>query len=293
MSKILKIEELPSEQVYDITLSDTHNFFAGVSGKPILTHNCTEFVREYIVGPVRYKAKAESLSPRLHVIPSALNKHVKARQWVYIVKGLYRNEPRTKQIVDKAIECVKAGEHVLIPATQRFFIDDLVSKINLAWMKETGDREGIAEAFYRMPGKNTKEEVLNRARSGKTKVVVALRSMLTGVNVPIWSVIFEVSPINNETNLVQELKRVCTPREGKKPKIYWFVDEKCDVAMRCFLASWRHMQKMKVKADDDTTKMIGKLAAGMRNNVWKPQGDSGSSTTKSVGFGVPGKRFSL
>jgi hypothetical protein len=284
-SKVLRLEEIEPEETFDITVADHHNFFAAKTGKPVLVHNCKEFIVDYVVGPIRHVAKMETMQPNLIVHKSAMNRKVQAKQWTSIVKALYRDEARNKDIIDKVMKDLKDGHSILIPATQRWFIQAMVEEINKRWAK-TGASEPIAAPFYRMGKKQDKLDVLNAAREGKIRVVVAMRSMLTGVNVPRWSAIYELSPINNKPNLEQETKRICTPYEGKKPIIRWFVDYKCSVSARCFISCVEHMKSFDYRIDDSAKKMI----ADVRNNVLvQPDYSYGNK----VNIGMPGSRISL
>lgn len=286
MSKVLSITRLPPETTYDITVARDHNFFAATEGTPVHVHNCKEFVVDYTVGPIRHETQSETLTPTLVVQRSAMNRKVQAKLWTSIVKALYRDEARNKDIIANVMADLKAGHSILIPATQRWFIQAMVEEINKAWMIKTGASKPIAAPFYRMAKKQDKLDVLNQAREGKIRVVVAMRSMLTGVNVPRWSAIYEISPINNKPNLEQETKRVCTPYEGKKPIIRWFVDYKCSVSARCFISCVEHMKTFGYRIDDKARAMI----ADVRNNVLvQPDYSYGNR----VSIGMPGSRISL
>lgn len=285
-SKVLKLEEIEPEETYDITVADQHNFFAAKTGKPVLVHNCKEFIVEYTVGPIRHETVSETMQPTLVVQKSAMNRKVTAKLWTSIVKSLYRDEARNKDIIKNVMRDLKAGHSILIPATQRWFIQAMVEEINKAWMIETGKSTPIAAPFFRMSKKQDKLDVLNQAREGKLRVIVAMRSMLTGVNVPRWSAIYEVSPINNPPNFEQETKRICTPYEGKKPLIRFFVDMKCNVSVKCFLACVPVMEKLDYRMNKDAWDMVKKIRA-----------ESGSFNSESFGnkarIGAPGSRISL
>lgn len=284
-SKVLGVTRLAPQQTFDITVSDDHNFYAATSGDPVLVHNCKEFIVDYIVGPVRHTADIETMQPRLIVHKSAMNRQVNAKMWTSIVKALYRDQKRNDDIIKKVMQDLKDGHSILIPATQRWFIQAMVEEINLAWMKKTGKSTPIAAAFYRMNKKQDKLDVLNQARNGEIRVIVAMRSMLTGVNVPRWSAIYEVSPINNRPNVTQECMRVCTPYEGKKPIIRWFVDMKCNVSVKCFLASMDHIKDFNTIFDSEAKTMIKEIRSATANYD--------TSYGNVARIGIPGKKLTL
>lgn len=248
-----------------------------------------QFICDRIIGPVRFKTKAKALTPKIIVHQSALKAKVSAKQWVSIIRALCRNNVRNGDIVKHVIKDVKAGHSVIIPATFRWYIDAMVEEINNAWMDEMETTDQIAEAFYRYPGKNTKEEVLNRARSGETKVTVAMRSMLTGVNVPRWSAMYEVIPINNPPNFEQETQRVCTPFEDKEPIIRFFVDMPCSVSVKCFLACIPVMKKLKYDIDKKAQRMIDHIQDQSGHYQQRSSGRAGVTNL----IGRPGQKLKL
>ena len=67
---------------------------------------------------------------------------------------------------------------VVVPCTFRWYVDALVEEVNNAWFERTGRDRRIAAAFYRYTDKRRKEAVLDRARKGRIRVTVAIRSML-------------------------------------------------------------------------------------------------------------------
>lgn len=245
-----------------------------------------EFIVDYLLGPIRYESKVKTLRPTLIVQKSALNRTVRAKHWTFIIRALYRDEKRNQDIVDWVMKDLKAGHSILIPATQRNYIQAMVEEINKRWMKKTGSSKPIAEPFFRM-NKKQKLEILERARNGETKVIVAMRSMLTGVNVPRWSAIYEISPINNPPNFEQETKRVCTPFEDKKPIIRFFVDMKCNISPKCFLACVPVMQKLEYIIDKEAKQMIAQIRSESSYRDVEKYHDI------KVKIGLPGKKLSL
>ena len=78
----------------------------------------------------------------------------------------------------------------------------------------------------------------------KIKIVIAMRSMLTGVNIPRWSAIYTVVPISNEPNYTQEVFRVCTPMEGKKtPVIRFMLDTGLGASFGCLRTCLKTLAK--------------------------------------------------
>ena len=247
-----------------------------------------EFCVDRLVGPVLHSTTAKAMTPTVHVHVSAMKAQVKAQQWVAHIRALCRNTPRNMDIVKHIIKDLKKGHSIVVPVTFRWYADALVEEVNNAWMDETNSTEIIAEPFYRMPhGK--KEEVLERARSGKTRVIAAYRPMLLGVNVPRWSMLYEVIPINNPPNFEQETQRVCTPFEGKQPAIRFFVDLPSKPSIRCFLASLSVCKKLGYNIDPKSQEVIKRITVDNSHLQSYRQENDGLPVT----IGIPGRKLSI
>lgn len=252
---------------YSLVLSSLYpKYMYGVTATP-RRKDCKEFIVNRIVGDIIHKTTAKSLTPTVIVKRSAMKAKVSARMWHAILKALYNNKPRTKHIVAEAMKDLEKGHNILIPIQgNRAACEMYAQEINIAWMNKKKTTKQIAEPFYRYANKNMKEDVLNRARSGKTRVIVAMRSMLTGVDVPRWSMIYEISPINNEPNFEQEALRVCTPFENKpKPVIKFFVDVHVKASTNCFISTIRHCNNLNFNIPDKTKKRISKIMQESRS----------------------------
>lgn len=169
---------------------------------------------DYIVGPVTAEGKTEQMVckvvPTMTQIPPP-----KAGMWTYLINGFCKNSERNKEIVNLAIKQAELGKHIVIGT-------DRVNHANL--LAEMITKQGVrAEAFH---SKSKRAEVLKGALSGKVKVVVAMRSMLTGINVPIWDTYFNILPIANPPSYYQQFSRIRTVIPTKKEAIIFdFVDE--------------------------------------------------------------------
>lgn len=199
------------------------------------------FIIRDIMGPVKAKTKAKPLPLTIDVVETGLHTNKNYRAWHHAMNFLIRDKKRHDLIVRHAVREVKAGRSVLIPITYQKHADMLVRDIN----KKAG--RNIAAKFTGQLNKrlDERDKLIKAARDYKIKVVVAMRSMLTGIDVPRWDTIFEVIPINNESNLEQELLRVCTPDDKKQPPmVRWFVDD-FNISRSCFGHSVRHMRSFK------------------------------------------------
>lgn len=241
-SAVHSIEYLPPEDTYDITIAKNHNYLAASTGSLVLAHNCLHFIIRDLVGPIVHRTKAKPMKIKVDVIQSGFSstKNYRGRAgFSYSVRLLAQDEDRNRKIVSIALKDIAAGHSVLIPIYRQEHADELVKMIN----ERAGKK--IATKFTGAVHKKEREKVLENARAGKWKCIVAMRSMLTGVDVPRWSSILEVMPINNAPNLEQELLRVCTPMPGKQqPVVRWMVDD-FGISRGCFSASVSHMKTLR------------------------------------------------
>ena len=107
---------------------------------------------------------------------------------------------------------------------------------------------------------------LEMSAKGEVSVIVAQRSMLTGINIPRWDTLYWIVPMNNDPNFEQEYKRICTPMPNKpRPVVRFFVDDH-EVVERCYFNSAdvirRQGGEFTASAMDDWTKVgqrFGKL----------------------------------
>ena len=197
------------------------------------------FVIRDIVGPIIYRTKAKPMKLEVDCIETGMVSRKNYKNWTYALNFLSREPVRNKKIVSQALKDLKLGHSIVIPIERQEHADHLVQEINRRYGST------IAGKFTGNISKVDRPKILARATSGKIMCTVAMRSMLTGVNIPKWSCIYQVMPMNNEGNLEQILLRVCTPLEGKiQPVVRWFLDD-FSITRSCFRSSVGHMKKFR------------------------------------------------
>lgn len=139
-----------------------------------------QFVVDNIVGPVIHTTTAESLKPVVALIETGTRTNYNYSSWTYAMRFLERQEPRNELILKHVVADIKRGRHVLMPV---IFQSQAVFWVNA--INEYFD-EPVAAGYHGKVSKIKREKVLDDARSGKIKCVIAMRSMLLGINVPIW-----------------------------------------------------------------------------------------------------------
>ena len=230
-----------------------------------------EYIVDYIIGPVVVRVDAEEMVPRVTVHKSAMKRKPRATQWTAIIRGLCRDEDRNMQLVRNIVRDVKAGHSVLVPVTFRWYAEALVEEINRNWMETSEAQYPIAECFYRYPSEEMKTAVLDRARSGETRVIVAIRQMLLGINCPPWSMLYEIVPANNRPVMEQESKRICTPHPGKKhPRIRLIVDAPSRPSVACAMATLNHFRSFGYHIHPSSWKIMKKCDSAGKGMAEQP-----------------------
>jgi len=182
-----------------------------------------------IVGPVIFRTGATSMAPTIMMVETKLKITKNYSNWTYAMRALEQLDGRDELIVKHVIRDLKKGHNIVIPVTFTRHAQNLVRAINTEWGST------VACEFIGTKKKEEKRHIILMARkSKKYRVIVAQRSMLTGINVPRWSMLYEIAPISNEPNLQQEVMRICTPMDNKrKPIIKFFVDD-FGISRACF-----------------------------------------------------------
>lgn len=197
-----------------------------------------EFIATAIVGGIVHTTPASGMTPMVTITKTNWTPPQQDyKQWVSAMRAIERAPKRNELIVKHVIHDLKAGHNILIPVLYQSHIQSLITMINKAAKKAKIDYRAVAEGYHGKLSQKNKDLVLNRARSGDIRVVVAQRTMLTGINVARWSAIYEVVPCANKPNFKQEYERVCTPFENKKPIIRMFVDD-WGLSESCFFICW-------------------------------------------------------
>ncbi len=209
----------------------------------------------YIIGPVAHKTEVETMAPKIDVMDSGFSSNKNYNLWTYAMKALEKDAKRQALIVNEAIAMMKSdgGRSILIPVT---FVNQAI-QIRDAINRKMGKK--VAIEFTGRQGKKQRRQIILDAREGKYKCVIAMRQLLTGVNVPIWSGLLECMPMNNPPNFVQEFNRVCTPHPSKPaPVVKFLIDDfspsrNCVINMFDVLVNYSQQRKAKKQKPLDFT----------------------------------------
>jgi len=198
----------------------------GLSGTPE-RKDTLEYVIYQLLGKVFHEVKIPRLRPRIEVIePPFIGKL--PQNWTYMVGKLEKDPKRLKHIAETAVKDVKAGHCLLIPLMRVPVVNALVKAINRMYGKD------IACAFTGQTPKKLRKGIIDRARNKKIKVLVGNGRMLgTGINIPVSSMLYQLTPSSNLPKADQRFSRVLTPCEGKlQPVVKYWLDD-ADVIRNC------------------------------------------------------------
>ncbi|WYW01630.1 DNA helicase [Pseudomonas phage vB_PpuM-Amme-1] len=208
--------------------------YIGLTGTPDRKDGKYDMIN-VCVGPIRITCKAPALKPKVQMVYTDLpQRHFGGNGWTYMVKYIATNKARNELIADHAVRDMLAGHHVVIPITMIEHGNLLEALISKKW-EALGKQLPVAARFDGRLQGNKRDAVLDDIRDGKYGCTIAMRSMLTGVNVPRWSMIYTVIPIANAPTYTQEVTRVGTPMEGKnRPVVKCFLDTEMTACVACF-----------------------------------------------------------
>lgn len=159
-----------------------------------------------IIGPVTVKGKTKQVPLYVRIVNTKFCP--KFDRWNTYISKIMKSKTRNNLALKNVIADVKAGRHVLIVVTR---------VQHMEWFKQALLDTGIKADIFRGGAKNKRQrqQVIADATSGKIKVTIANRQLLTGIDVPLWDSVHCVIPSANPPNHYQEFSRVRTPREGK------------------------------------------------------------------------------
>lgn len=168
-------------------------------------------INDYTLGPVIAEGYAKQIPCTVFVVhtdvfvPYKVNKMFFTNACTY----LSRNAQRNKVQLDMLTAWSQAGHYIIACSDRVKQIEELTEELK---------RRGIAaESFHakKFPkskiGKKRREDCLNRARSGETQVLICMRSMVLGLDIPRYTTFFNLQPTSHPQNYYQEFCRVRTP----------------------------------------------------------------------------------
>lgn len=187
-------------------------------------------VNQFVLGPVVVRGTAPQMPCEVHMVRTGTKIDYNSTLKTFFVKMLTflaKNKERNALIVEQMKRWAEKGYTIVAVSDRTAQCDILASALKSAGFS--------AEAFHRSLFSNNdkREACLSRVRKGETQVLVMMRTMTTGIDIPRATVFFNLLPTANGPSYYQEFCRVRTPNEGKERAfIIDFVDDH-PVAIAC------------------------------------------------------------
>jgi len=181
-------------------------------------------INNYILGPVIAEGEAEQVRCQAHIIKTGVHIPMRSTSDKFffgkMLNFLASHKERNDFLVSYIAAYAKKGHYCIAVA-------DRVNMLNYITEKLC-DQGIVAQAFHRkaVPHKQQREQVLMKCRNGEIQVMIALRSMVLGLDIPRLTAFFNLTPSANAPNYYQELSRVRTPytEEGYEKSMAFIVD---------------------------------------------------------------------
>lgn len=192
-------------------------------------------VNDYTIGPVVAEGEAEQVPCEVQAVKTYTSVPYSMRNPKFFFNKMYsylaNHEGRNELLFKYLLAYAQAGHYCIAVSDRLVQVDLLVKKLVEAGIP--------AEAFHRKKFKSNKkarEKCLERCREGETRVLIAYRPMVLGIDLPRFTAFFNLLPTAHPQNYYQEFSRVRTPFPGKElAYIVDFVDSH-QVTEGCFKA---------------------------------------------------------
>jgi superfamily II DNA or RNA helicase len=189
----------------------------GVSGTTERKNNM-HLVTNFVLGPVVIEGKSEQIPCEVTTIKTGVKVPTSPRNvkwfWAKSKPWLAAHKPRNEMIAKMIADYVNAGHSCVAVTPFSTHCEEVVQILKIKY--------GIAaEAYHAKKFKASnkeksaklREDALIRLRTGQTKVMVAVRSMVLGLDIPRMTAFFSMIPTANGPDYYQEYCRVRTPFE--------------------------------------------------------------------------------
>lgn len=194
---------------YAHTVSSFNSKFRyGVSGTTELKNNM-HLLGLHVLGPVVVEGHGDQLPFSVTTYNTGVAVAIRPGKMFFTMALSYLagHDGRNQFMLSVIKPWLEAG-HTIIATSERTGHCD--------WFADQIKKLGFtAEAYHakRFKTKNQREEMLERVRNGKTQAMIAMRSMVLGLDIPRATGFFNLLPTAHPQNYFQEFSRVRTPYE--------------------------------------------------------------------------------
>jgi len=169
-------------------------------------------INNFVLGPIVAEGTADQVPCQVKIVETKVKIPMQARDRTFfgqMLTFLAGHKQRNDFLVAYLASYAEAGHYCIAVA-------DRVNMIN--YIVEHLKKRGIAAQSFHSKSvskKSEREMILKRARTGDITVLVAMRSMVLGLDIPRLTVFMNLMPTANPPNYYQEFSRVRTPFPGK------------------------------------------------------------------------------
>lgn len=224
---------VPAALFTDVVSNFPGHYLLGLSATAFRSDEGLTKLINFYMGDQFHKVDQEELQATGAIVKPELVRCRTAFQYQYqgeyqpLIAALVKDEARNRQIVaDVARECGKKAGGI------QLLVSDRVNHCRI--FEEELRLLGIDVVL--LTGQTSAEqrtEIVDSVQSGKVQVLVATLQLIgEGFDCPGLSNLFLATPITFEGRLLQVLGRIMRPAEGKKPKVYDYVDDAVSVLRR-------------------------------------------------------------
>jgi superfamily II DNA or RNA helicase len=169
-------------------------------------------INNFVLGPIVAEGDADQVPCQVKIVETHIKIPMVARDRTFfgqMLTYLASHKTRNDFLVSYIAAYAEAGHFCIAVADRTNMINYIVERLNL--------RGITAQAFHAKAFKkiSLREKALQKARSGEIRVLVAMRSMVLGLDIPRVTTFFNLAPTANPPNYYQEFSRVRTPFPGK------------------------------------------------------------------------------
>jgi superfamily II DNA or RNA helicase len=181
-------------------------------------------VNNFVLGPIIAKGVADQVPCQVRLVNTGIHIPMRANSDKLFFGKMLNFLASHKDRNDLIVSWIAAY------AERQHFCIAVADRVNmLNYIAEKLRHRGIAAKSFHskaFPRKNQREQLLDECRRGEVTVLIALRSMVVGLDIPRLTAFFSLTPSANQPNYYQELSRVRTPfTEGSyEKKIAYVVD---------------------------------------------------------------------
>ena len=199
----------------------------GVSGTPFRSDGLSKVI-QWNLGPVVHKVPQKALVKAGHILsPEVIWRNTRfttdldpSEEYSKVVSEVVNDGERNRQIVSDVRKAMKEGDQTSLLLTERkCHCTELKNLLGPDTVMITGST----------PMK-TREKALDAVRDGAVKILIATIGLIgEGTDVARLSNLFLCSPLKWKGRTIQLAGRILRPMEGKRAKVFDYVDERVGV----------------------------------------------------------------